>query len=1460
MSHDDKSRLSSPSSSSSHATRPIVPIFEQESELSVDDAEEDKPLPDVSIPSTEEKLPKSFDVQEHIAGLLSNDRATRLQSLASASAIVHSLDEGQLQRLWKAADHGLDLGTPTDIRIKTFHLLEQIIQVYEFDTSKALEWLQSLLPPATSADEERLLRILPLESPDDGLSSSEIHLSLVHTLDRLISNCLEANLKARKVIKRDKRAKSLVTSSDANLHGLLVFTMEYLSLDGAKFPKQDLETLTHRLVEVSGKAYTVNRIEDVVNALEVLVQHTLQEPDLLVLEIKVLCNAYAVVASTSAQILSIVKSVTLQSPGNAQSHFMSILSSDAKEANSSAVKGALRLYALLISDTDEALFPEISFNVLVASLRTATTQRQSIKVDAEILQFSTAVFASRHTKNIPRVARSEWIELVTEIIVKWQDDTSQSVLTEAAALWLLDEPKSSENFKSTIRERLTQHAVSSSDIAYSEFFFSIFALVLALDTTRDELYTAANDSVLQLFTKLDFRLAAANYSALVAAFLRALRSNSSYASGILEKIMAVAEDQTCHVKARIMSFKLLFRLRCDSSANIYVLHEPEGQSLAVAFGRADQPVSEFWRVQDGSSDLDPPRKVTSASKEEHSSILWEYPGLPGLPEDPPTHHGCLSASREPSRPNEDVVDIPRWTKMVTECMQKDDDWELRSYALVHFSAQLANIDLFKDAHSQIQRLRQDLVQQMLQGGLSSRSADTASKKDGFATCVLSILASLVPYHSLFSKAENDILVKCFLQHISAADGPSRVSLHALSICCLEIPRSLTPSVYPILTKIASITSQPTLAIHTLEFLLNLARLPDLCRNLSTEEYRILFGIGIQYMEKARRDKKELATLRPVSDPATSSRPASKPAELGASANVANEIPQYISALAYHVMVHWFLTAKLSDRSRHASSIIKRLVYTDDATKTSTVEEQGLVLDDMMQRTVGSDIGETGYPKDFFRNEDGQVTSASFIVGKSIVSIDVGGSSGRSIITKRQASGTTHSIHYQNTLPFPRHHVPIETGISPESDSSYGSISMLPLHILLQLVSTVAPMNLASQPIPLNLEQDYVKRALSTFDRNNTVDGHRVGVVYIGQDHRSETEILSNNKVSKDFINFLDGLGTLCPLNGPEAKTWSFDSSTDGLATYAWRDRISEIVFHVPSIMPTFVESDPQCSYKKRHIGNDHVKIVFNESGDEYDVETFPSQFNFINIVISPATLISPQSHEKEEQIDHIAAIRETVEAIQNPTSLPKSCTEENALPAKDYEQFPRGHVSSFAKTNPSMSVYHTRYYKVQVITALGMSKVSPVSTPKVVSGVVLSTFVRLLALNASLYSLVSWHVKDDPASSSPYPSSWRERLRQISMLRDRAAKEQIVSLAVQEETEEAELSETASNDVTPSSPPRPRRSLMSGWPFKTSEKKTLPAEEAAEKPAPDFENAATAGKDESLADWLDFSRWTSPSG
>jgi hypothetical protein len=229
-----------------------------------------------------------------------------------------------------------------------------------------------------------------------------------------------------------------------------------------------------------------------------------------------------------------------------------------------------------------------------------------------------------------------------------------------------------------------------------------------------------------------------------------------------------------------------------------------------------------------------------------------------------------------------------------------------------------------------------------------------------------------------------------------------------------------------------------------------------------------------------------------------------------------------------------------------------------------------------------------------------------------------------------------------------------------------------------------------------------------FDRIPIVDFHKIGVVYVGTGQTEEKEILTNTTGSPDYTDFVDGLGDLVKLQGADLNTGGLDrvDNFDGEFTYFWRDRTTEIVFHVTTMMPTR-EEDPLHTYKKRHIGNDFVNIIFNNSGLPWRFGTIPSQFNFVSIVISPEAR------------------------------------------------------SSFVSSRVMNRGPDDLFYRVQVCCREGFSDISPAQEPKMVSAKSLPSFVRNLALNASVYS----HVFNE--GGREYISNTRHRLRSIKQLRER---------------------------------------------------------------------------------------------
>ncbi|KAL4927456.1 putative GTPase activating protein (Tsc2) [Aspergillus undulatus] len=838
---------------------------------------------------------------------------------------------------------------------------------------------------------------------------------------------------------------------------------------------------------------------------------------------------------------------------------------------------------------------------------------------------------------------------------------------------------------------------------------------------------------------------------LVKMFLRALNLSAAKAVTIYEALLRIAESPDRPLDARLTSLKMLFRLRCDSSGSIIVISVPEDDFRMSVSGRNVDTGSLSNELEDAASDniadndfglsvpqrKHPNRAISSSALSRStgrsasyysqrlpklSHPIWAYTDPQVLPEEPPDGsspflyaHATPNASSEqdPEKFTQTIaLKANVWLESIIMLLQRETNWDIYSYVLTHLAPQLQNKDLFDSAVPQIKLLRSILCDQIKNESFREPPVNTGVKKSDVAGYIFDSLCVLISYHEHFAKSEEDELVRSFMNGIIGSwGGTSRGCIHALSVCCHEIPLSVTKALNGILDKISKVITLSNLAVHILEFLALLARLPEVYINLREDEIRTVFGICIRLLQTSREHR-----LKPSESPTRTPQGATRTGSVvrenaGLSGSEASDPPApdpmstYIYTSTHHVMVFWFLSLKLQDRAKLVNWITSRLIFTNEHGK-ETVEEQSQVFLDLMQRAAFSDLGET-IPFATFppSPEDGIAVKKSWIVGMSIVTVETAGVSGLTQITKRQASGTTYAMYQQRTAPVLPHQVPATHDAHLHPDDMRTNV--LPSHIMLQLTSTAFPTPTTIQPIPLP-DDDMTRRALSTFDRNDIVDGHKIGVIYIDDGQTTEAEILANTVGSPDYEYFLSGLGTKVSLREARFNTQGLHAETDGEFTYAWRDRVTEIVYHVTTMMPTSFDNDPSCVLKKSHIGNDFVNIIFNHSNTPFDFNTIPSQFNFFNIVVSPVSRLTKGDRASKPE---------------------------------------------------------NMFYSVRVMSKPGFPEISPAASPKIISGKNLAPFVRILALNASVFSLV-WN------SQGEHISSWRNRLREIKRLRERMMESQ----------------------------------------------------------------------------------------
>ncbi|XP_078200469.1 tuberin isoform X27 [Callithrix jacchus] len=179
----------------------------------------------------------------------------------------------------------------------------------------------------------------------------------------------------------------------------------------------------------------------------------------------------------------------------------------------------------------------------------------------------------------------------------------------------------------------------------------------------------------------------------------------------------------------------------------------------------------------------------------------------------------------------------------------------------------------------------------------------------------------------------------------------------------------------------------------------------------------------------------------------------------------------------------------------------------------------------------------------------------------------------------------------------------------------------PSFVFLQLYHSPFFGDESNKPILLPNESQSFERSVQLLDQIPSYDTHKIAVLYVGEGQsNSELAILSNEHGSYRYTEFLTGLGRLIELKDCQPDKVYLGGldvcGEDGQFTYCWHDDIMQAIFHIATLMPTKDVDKHRCD-KKRHLGNDFVSIVYNDSGEDFKLGTIKGQFNFVHVIITP---------------------------------------------------------------------------------------------------------------------------------------------------------------------------------------------------------------------------------------------------
>ncbi|OHT07707.1 hypothetical protein TRFO_24060 [Tritrichomonas foetus] len=131
---------------------------------------------------------------------------------------------------------------------------------------------------------------------------------------------------------------------------------------------------------------------------------------------------------------------------------------------------------------------------------------------------------------------------------------------------------------------------------------------------------------------------------------------------------------------------------------------------------------------------------------------------------------------------------------------------------------------------------------------------------------------------------------------------------------------------------------------------------------------------------------------------------------------------------------------------------------------------------------------------------------------------------------------------------------------------------------------------------------------------------KIAMVYVGPGKDDQNQILNTKyeETSPHFREFLTGIGWPVDLSCHSSHSGGLDlrNGRSGNTSIFYADFGNEVMFHVAPLLPT-VPNDEQQVLKKRHIGNDHIHIVYCDRESDFEPTTITSQFGMVQIVVYP---------------------------------------------------------------------------------------------------------------------------------------------------------------------------------------------------------------------------------------------------
>ncbi|KAG6820388.1 hypothetical protein H0H93_001158 [Arthromyces matolae] len=694
-----------------------------------------------------------------------------------------------------------------------------------------------------------------------------------------------------------------------------------------------------------------------------------------------------------------------------------------------------------------------------------------------------------------------------------------------------------------------------------------------------------------------------------------------------------------------------------------------------------------------------------------------------------------------------VLPVSEYLFTITSILDSETNWDILSYVLCHLPVQLANKHLFcgPKARAAISKMLTAISTNILNGEMATHLEDQSIKPRDAHGLAYHTLSVLISFRRCFELKQCHLLVEVFLNGLSSGQFATiKCCLHALSLSAVELQTSMTKFLPRILEMLSQIMSGANMSVHILGFLFLIGAIPPLYANFTEDDYKRVFGVALQYLQHYNRLKSD--------DPNTSWALSQHVRILSYTvvygwflALKLPDRPKHIPYITRQLLLANEGNAAIDDPTEVCFDWLARYTYASADPRPAPSVFNDILMNPPLETAAHAAVTEkswvygyslitirtlvkrgwlevicrrpSGFTKFLCRVENvplvgaGDVdpdlfsVPATLMMDRDVAIVQASDpQEAAEIVPIDGAEAETRKIFEKREEEDPPQPNPVTgyvwSGTAPSQRRK--EVSIDPSFFALQLSAYPDRKNASH----LRSVVDYaaVKRFATNLDRIPVIDTHKVGILYVAPGQTNEADILQNTHGSPAYTRFLEGLGRLINLRDQlDVYTGDLDPEEDGEYAYAWWDDIGQILYHTATMMPT-VEHDPQCTNKKRHIGNDFVRIVWNDSGHPYKFDTLTTQFQFVNIVIEPHSL---------------------------------------------------GAIAAF-----SNNLHENEYFKLTVQRASGMTEFAPVGHFKVISAESLPLFVRQLSRLSDWFASVFSNTKYD-TESLEMTTNWRRRLESI---------------------------------------------------------------------------------------------------